>query len=382
MIDLLAEHPGPDGALHSALQAHEQAVRRSAGQGEVRLVGACEAAVRARPEAFSFDARGATLAVGAGTWGAGRFQPLSLGELRRQAAARPGAGRGRGRVRLWVVDGASPATDIGSLQAHAGAGTLFQVASQFNCLEAPGPALTPVERYLSDPTQGPRASVSAFPGTLLRHYAAPGPGGRRFVQTSDGPQIELLGEVCDPGVARVRNGYLMADEIDDPGAFLAALEARFDAIRVGVHDGVEVALGYDWAGAVPAPAPRIGQVFTSTLAGGGYGSVAGVLEDVCRQLLRAAYLGTLLAALALGRPRVVLTLIGGGVFGNPIEIIWEAILWALDQAAPLAGQELFVVVNGRDLGRRIAPRALAEAALARGGALLSWPRDGAPRIQR
>ncbi len=31
-----------------------------------------------------------------------------------------------------------------------------------------------------------------------------------------------------------------------------------------------------------------------------------------RQLLRAAYLGTLLAAVSLGRTRVTLTLIGGG----------------------------------------------------------------------
>ena len=35
------------------------------------------------------------------------------------------------------------ATDIGSLQATAGPGMLFQVASQFNCLEAPGPFVTP-----------------------------------------------------------------------------------------------------------------------------------------------------------------------------------------------------------------------------------------------
>ena len=51
-------------------------------------------------------------------------------------------------------------TDIGALQASAPPGSLFQVASQFNCLESPGAYVTPVAAYLGDPTQGPRASIS------------------------------------------------------------------------------------------------------------------------------------------------------------------------------------------------------------------------------
>jgi len=377
MIDLLVEHEGKDAPLLRALKAHEQAVLRSARQGDVRLVGACEAEVRANPAAFAFDPAGAaTLTLGPRRWGAGRFEAPSLAELRQRVA-----GGQRGRVRLWVVDGAAPATDIGSLQAHAGPHALFQVASQFDCLEAPGPALTPVERYLSDPTQGPRASISAFPGTLLRHYAAPGPGGERFVQTSDGRQIELLAEVCDPGVARVRNGYLLAGEIPEPRRFLSALESRFDAIRVGLHDDLEVVLGYDWAGAVASPGPRIGQALTSTLAAGAYGSASGPLQEVCRQLLRAAYLGTLLGALALDRRRVVLTLIGGGVFGNPAPVIWASILWALDEVAPLVTGDLAVVVNGREVGARLDRRALAQAVHDRDGRLLSWPRGGPPTLR-
>ena len=76
--------------------------------------------------------------------------------------------------------------------AQVYARALFQVASQFNCLEAPGSFVVPVADYLHDPTQGPRASVSAFPATLVRHYAAPQPGGQRFVQASNGPQIMLV----------------------------------------------------------------------------------------------------------------------------------------------------------------------------------------------
>jgi hypothetical protein len=383
MIELLVEHggdPARDAALLRALAAHEQAVLCSAGRGDTGQVRIAERAVAADPAAgFSFDDSGAaTLTAGGHHWSAGRFQPATIGELRARTAA-PGSGR----LRLLLIDGGSAPTDIGSLQAHAGERTLFQVASQFNCLEAPGPHLTPVARYLSDPTQGPRASISAFPGTLLRHYAAPASDGTRFAQADDGRQIELLGEVCHPTIARVRNGYLLEDEITDPPAFLDTLERRFDRIRVGVHDDVQVVLGHDWAGAVERdPPPRIAQVFTSTLAAGGYGALSTPLVDVCRRLLEAAYLGTLLSALALDRSRVVLTLIGGGVFGNPIPLIWESILWALDQIEPLAHQDLTVIVNGRDLTRHLDRNALQRAAHARGGLLVSWPRSAAPTLHR
>ncbi len=112
------------------------------------------------------------------------------------------------------------------------------------------------------------------------------------------------------------------------------------------------------------------QVFTSTLAGGGYSdrpTASGALRDVCRQLLRGAYLGTLLAAVALGRRVAVLTLIGGGVFGNPPALIWESILWALDEVDRVAPGPLEVFVNGRTLARAVPIDELAAAARARGG---------------
>jgi hypothetical protein len=282
-----------------------------------------------------------------------------------------------------VLDGVSPATDIGALQATAPPGTVFQVASQFNCLESPGAFIADVADYVHDPTQGPRASISAWPGTLVRHYAAPAADGSRFVQSATGAQIDLLADVCDPGVAAVRSGYLRGDDIHDPRALAGALEARFDAIRIGVHDGVEVALGYDWAGGVDG-ARTIAQVFTSTIAAGMYGA----LDDgddaamaICRQLQRAAYLGTLLAAAVLGHPRVVLTLIGGGVFANPIPVIWEAIGWAVDQVGHFLHRDLLVVVNGRNLGEQLPPRELSAAARAWGGGVLRLVRSGPAQLE-
>ena len=130
----------------------------------------------------------------------------------------------------------------------------------------------------------------------MRHYAAPGGDGKRFVQTSDGPQLNLLEAVCSPGVAQVRSGYLTSSSIANRSALAAALESRFEDIRVGVHEDVPVVLGYNWDGGV-AGNRRIGQVFTSTFAGGGYSGTSASdpnYRPICTALLRAAYLGTLL----------------------------------------------------------------------------------------
>jgi hypothetical protein len=368
------------------LESHNQEILHSGSTADLSIVGRLERAVQTDPtKAFVFDATGAaTLQVGRQSWNAGRFSLSSVAELRAKAVLRRSASVAKdARLRLFVIDGGSAITDIGSLQACAGEGSLFQVASQFNCLESCGSSVVPIEEYLSDSTQGPRASVSALPGTLLRHYAAPNKDGTRFTQLNNGAQLNLLADVCDAGVARVHNGYLQNSNVPNPRAFLAALETRFNSICVGVHDDVQVVLGYNWSGAVPmSPAPRIGQVFTSTMAGGGYGKVTGEFEAICRQLLRAAYLGTLLAAVGSGRTRVVLTLIGGGVFANPMGLIWDAITWACDEVLPYLDQDLKVVVNGRSMDSSIPHATLLSELRKRDGLLLLWPQGQTPRIIR
>lgn len=387
MIDLLlqqAGEPGRDEVFRDALAAHGAALRASARGGDRGQVARAEAVVSADPQAaFRFEADGsARLSEAAGGWPAGRFEPMALGALRRRALTERAAAGGGGRLRLWVLDGASPLTDIGSLQAHAGPGTLFQVASQFNGLESPGPFVTPVAHYLSDPTQGPRASIGAYPGALLRHYAAPDGAGGRFTQSTAGRQLNFLEALCAPGVAEVRSGYLTSDGVHDRAAFIAALDRGFEDIRVGVHDDLPVLLGYDWDGAVPPGAPRIAQVFTSTFAGGGYSASSEAEQrPICTLLLRAAYLGTLLATAVLQRSKVVLTMIGGGVFGNPVPLIWESIQWAIREVQPCLARDMDVVLNARQLRQHLALKEVLPVVRATGGLMLEL--GGAePRLWR
>lgn len=330
------------------------ALERSAARSKSQvcdLLAAVEQQVKAAPSAcFTLGGDGAaTLHVKGAAYHAGRFEVPTIATLeQRIRQARP-TKSAPGRIRLSILRGTGPETDIGALQAVAPAGTLFQVASQFNCLEAMGAQLAAIREYPHDATQGPRASVSAFPGTFLRHYFAPRASGERYVQTSkDG--INLLADALEPRLATVNSGYLTSDLIGDPAGLASALEHKFDQLRVGLHDEVEVVLGANWGGPVPnAPHQRIAQAFTSTIALGGYSRDDGspALALVRQQLLRAAYLGTLLGAVALGKHTVVLTLIGGGAFANPPRAIWDAIHWAVARAEPLAGGTLDVVVNAR-----------------------------------
>jgi hypothetical protein len=333
-----------------------------------RHIAGVEAHVaRAPRECFVLDDDGwATLVTSERNYCAGRFSTPSIAELWGQARARVKDPDRRARISLAILSGTGALTDVGALQATSAPGTLFQVASQFNCLEAPGPNVVPVSEYVHDYTQGPRASVSAFPATLLRHYFAPGPGGERFVQT-DARHLDLLDGALDAQVAHVQSGYLQSSAIRDPARAAELLRDRFERIKVGLQEGVEVVFGHDWGGPVVG-ARTIDQVFTSTVAQGAYGRDDGTpaLREIRVQLLRAAYLGTLLSALVSGSRVVVLTLIGGGVFGNPPEDIWGAIFWAVEQVEGLAGAALTVLVNGRDRVTAEAKRFVTE----RGGAYI------------
>ncbi len=377
MLETLDDYDGSEDArarICKALDGQLQQLNSPARVKQDRSVVAQaeDSVARAPSEAFTFLPDGsAQLHSSVKVWKAGRFRCRAIQEMKTP-------GQGKAKLRLWLLEGSSAITDIGALQAAAPEDSLFQVASQFNCLEAPSDHLVRVQNYFHDPTQGPRASVSAFPGTLLRHYAAPERDGTRFVQ-SDSRQLNLLRRLAWDDVASVQSGYLRARFIKNPKAWAERLQEHFEEIEVGVHEDVEVVLGANWDGPVEGR-PVISQVFTSTLAAGMYGSVdfnEPSWRTIAQQLLRGAYLGTLLAASSSGRRRAVLTLIGGGVFGNPLELIWEAIVWACQQAEPHLSRDLTVVVNGRDLGQRMSLDKVHPTVRAMGGEILLCSHQGA-----
>jgi len=106
------------------------------------------------------------------------------------------------------------------------------------------------------------------------------------------------------------------------------------------------------------PYPLVDQVCSATLC---YGFVDGEFQlppehmrNLTRALLRAAYEGAYLAAIKRGRHVLLLTLIGGASFRNPMDVIVEELAnahqkWSVHPASQL--REVRLVLYDRGAAR-------------------------------
>lgn len=280
------------------------------------------------------------------TYGCGRLETPSLAELRARA---PHRSTNPTTLREVIADVQSLHTD------PANAGALFQVASQFNLLEMTGPSVTPergVAIYQFDRTQGPACAIACGAGTIYRNYFAP--VGHHIGQTTT-HQIDCLRDLGDAlgnthqRYWTMRNGYaLMTPQgFEAINKHLAALDPTgLDTLRarlrIGLHHDVEVTLR--------ATGHRVTQVYGSALpVAYGTGTPA-QWAPLATLVLEASYEATLRCAVenaaATGNPRVYLTLLGGGAFGNLDDWIFPAITRALTSVAH-AGLDVAIVSYGR-----------------------------------
>lgn len=294
--------------------------------------------VRAR---LVLDGERLTSTVTGESWSVGCFTTPSLAELRTRVATIPPAGPTT--LRHEAVD------DALALHARPGEeGALFQAASQFNCLEFPGPTTLPehgVTSYAHDPTQGPACALAAAPAAVYRHLYAPVGGG--LGQTAD-RQIDNLAGVAellalDPPGWTVKNGY-----VDSTTAALARVDAALDAqeredvlgaLRIGFQSQVEVVFEGRFR-RVAGRRPLVSQAWCSALSCGYSRAPLASWERLARVVLDATYEATLLAAAVdraegHGSGRVWLTFVGGGVFANDAAWIHGAIGRAVRRAHSL-----------------------------------------------
>lgn len=270
----------------------------------------------------------------------GQFEMPSLADLRLRVAQGTGAS---GPNRVSIVTG-----DVRKMhQVPEYAGALFQVASQFNALEMVGPSVTPedgVTRYEHDRTQGPACAIAAGAATIYRNYFAPvgDQMGQSAANQIDG--LADLGAELSRALGRpvpelwsMQNGYALATraglhviashlrEIGNAGS--SELAGR---LRIGWHQGVEVTDG------PTSPGQLVNQIFCSALPVA-YGRWPQPLwQEFAQLILDAAYEATLLAGVLNSRQGgsniVLLTMLGGGAFGNAPEWIFTAIRRALHMA--------------------------------------------------
>ncbi|BBX09937.1 hypothetical protein [Mycolicibacterium aichiense] len=224
-------------------------------------------------------------------------------------------------------------------------GALFQVASQFNLLEMVSENVTPeqgVTRYASDPTQGPACAIAAGAATIYRNYFVPFEDG--IGQTADrqvdalagvGAALSQLTALPMSALWTMRNGYALCSHeglAAINGALTSASDDVIDALRgqlaIGLHRDVQVT-------DVQEPGRRlVSQAFCSALPLGYSRLPRQEWELFARLVLEATYEATLLAAVERaaggGSNIVLLTRVGGGVFGNEGSWIDHAIERALN----------------------------------------------------
>ena len=280
-------------------------------------------------------------------WAMGQLEVISLAELRARAAVQP-AGPA-------IVPGAVRG-DIRELHlAPEQQGALIQVASQFNLLEMVGPDVSPedgVSGYAWDHTQGPACAMAAGAATIYRNYLVPLAGGRGQTARRQIDTLADLGTALGHGQQPLwnwRNGYALcsAEGLARVSQQLAAASAaEIDhlrgLLRIGLHWDVEVTDGRQ------EPGPLVSQAYCSALPVAYSRLPAHEWEPLARLVLEAAYEATLLAGVLNARrgasPRVLLTRLGGGAFGNEAAWINSAINRAL---ASVAGQNLQVLAVSR-----------------------------------
>ena len=268
----------------------------------------------------------------------GKFQMVPLGKLRKRL----------GDLSTGLLDFSDVHGESGSLHRDpSNSGCAMQVASQFNCLEMPGPDTTPehgVTAYIYDRTQGPACAIAAAAGTIWRNYLVPNGSQEGQTSTHQLDGASRLGALISKGINHskampwdMRNGYLLPSEADliSISAFLRDMsEEDLDMLRgelcVGVQAGVEINCPTQH---------RLMQVFCSAVPVSYSELDADLWEPLARLILEANYEATLIAAAMYaentGNRSCFLTLLGGGAFGNQIEWIEQAIDRALSACCDL-----------------------------------------------
>lgn len=253
---------------------------------------------------------------------AGAFSTPLLSDLR--IKTEPGDGQNLCVAEL-VADVRSLHQDITNENA------VFQVASQFNCLEMAAPHVTPedgVGIYQNDWTQGPACSICAGAGTIYRNYFVNVNGVTGQTRDNQIDCLSKIGRYFGGDLWRMKNGYCFPTK-----SGLAHIENQLskcdehalDTIRsqlmVGVQSKTQVTIG--------DANHLVTQVFCSALPVSYSDVPASRWNHFPRLILDATYEATFhVAAQNLadtGCPKLYLTLVGGGVFGNKLDWILASI---------------------------------------------------------
>lgn len=187
---------------------------------------------------------------------------------------------------------------------------MYQVASNFNCHENGSVHTNLFSGYyltdhMTDRTQGPSASAGAGLGAIIR-----------LKHQMESP-INLLEDIKQISVMNGKITRVDNDNVDS---------IDIDLIKIGLHTDVSANFDRSSSCIFYEDGKIIDQVYVSTIRLDERKTIRPYVRQTVKILLKAAYDGTFLCANERGTERLVLTLVGGGVFHNPIEEIYQSIV--------------------------------------------------------
>jgi len=241
-------------------------------------------------------------------------------------------------------------------------GAIFQVASQFNCLEFITPDEKPengITKYQWDNTQGPACSLACAAATVYRNYFTQinykiknnhitenklQIGQTNKIQINN---LEDILRILGKDYITVRNGYTFSSE-DKLILLNNKLSKDYNLreniiknLRIGIHYNIGVTFDKFNRKLYPQNASfkehknghLISQAFCSGISVAYSGLSQNLWEPFSILILQASYEATLWAAVLNsktgGSNKVFLTFIGGGAYGNDIKWILDAMAYAI-----------------------------------------------------
>ena len=234
-------------------------------------------------------------------------------------------------------------------------GAIFQVASQFNCLEMKSADARPnqgVTIYSGDHTQGPACAMACPAALVYRNYFVEHTNNAETYNGQCTRQIDNLEDIggllgnMNETYWTMRNGYVIVDNHEKLGELsnkiLKVVRRKniIQALRVGVHWSTSVVDNQKIATKKEPLKHRVCQVYASALPVSRIYNPSitniNLWAPFATCILDGSYMATLCIAALIAiksqtRIKCYLTLIGGGVFGNEPDWIIDAITKALEK---------------------------------------------------
>ena len=277
----------------------------------------------------------------------GIFSTPSLGQLRERNASRLSNNADTNTENNSILKLSVEVGDAASLHEKYPFSTI-QVASQLNCLEFMSQTGNPengVTNYAYDHTQGPACCLCTAPAIVYRNYYHPYQyddtivfGQKKDRQWNNLKDIEDTWGNKDGKYWTVKGGYTMSDKtrLSQIPWESHDMEELKGLLRIGVHEDTEITAYGDWGMKKNNKNKEdlITHVLSSACAIGYNGFGSEPWKPLAKLVLEACYEATLYVGLEnyhrhrdkhAHANKVFLTLVGGGVFGNPSLWIFEAI---------------------------------------------------------